>query len=1183
MKIFLALLLTGLSFSSFSSELSSIELITPLSYQRKSKFTQYVKSKAEAKIGDIINIDVKKKVKDTIAPYANDLQGYFGSRAELDRFVDYVAQDGIYNHLTESVVRNGQTIRVQKITDAGLSSFYGHLGNKLIGKLADKILEKEGVEDPTRRAIWVSKLVEPFNNCMAVSLNAQYDANHCVEALTSSLVPSVGIGIVYELSKSNLSSSLPEKEKQPFLLGQTQLYKTCLTKTKSAPSDVTKCALEAMRTGINKVTDTTLTKTINEKASSVASAQAIKKAVWPTFQTCTQNVGKAKNPLRDQFMSCIDDLVGTTGSHLVNDKISNTKAVTSIMLPAEAKKLAADKSAQFKKCAESQRAKNARKDGMLDIDVCENTITNEVVYTVVSATLKDTANSTAKNDKAASLKLGNEGVAILNECWSNSLAPAAREACLKKTILTFSGKVASLKLNSAVPADMNGRDKLISSSITTLTSCLSNELPSNISEANDLSQKIDGCSSKLTRSVALEVASYQIKDTASDMLTKEQTDKLLSTLVQDQFAKCLGPAPTDELIDKCGDELTLKAAKQITTIGFDKEVNAYLKKSGGPQAFGLTQNDVNLFIKGLNERTQVCLDKKSQSKAMDKVNVCAKTAIKDIAMYFGDLQFKKSVGDMYAGREADRKEVEKKFKLSLTQCLDTKASSDFSISDYTKNLYVCSDKISGSTTLDVGQDQIDSSLNTYLKDRPGQNLSPLREQIRSKVIGDFKKCMSSTPSDKQGRCIDELKREATQTIVLNYGRTETKAQLNADKMPPELKPVEDSLIQCTTTKLAGDALSAHLDECTKQYALKFAKELGTLKLNHLLKSALGSEEFAAQKKNIDEIVAKYASCLDGLKSIKMSEGLTDKLTVCTTGLEDRGTALVRNSLNGWMSTDKKDAATLMLKREFSAFIPCLSVLLPTSPYTPVMDKNVDSILKPVAVMFAQYIEYNPENAKSTLDGVLNKLSTDLQDIASNPKSREELINFLYEHGTLDQFIKSMVQGEVKKAFTMIPEEDVPNDLKEMLLQRQNFEDIFNSPEGEEIKKAVMDKMLRPALIHQADFKVLEPEMVAIKDSVVNVLANSPKFGEQILRTGVQTQINKMSGVKSFFGKMLYGKESFEWEKVRLTEEGKKAEAYIKEHILLPKFKSMQRTPEVEKKIAEEAEELVTNAVKKYKK
>jgi len=795
------------------------------------------------------------------------------------------------------------------------------------------------------------------------------------------MVPSAGVGLVYELSRTNLNSALPEKERAPFNASLVNMYKTCMAKTKSQASDVKNCALGSMKTGVLKVTDTSLSKTIDEKAASKESASSIKKSVWPTFNTCISSVTDGKGAYTDQFMGCIDNLVVSTGTLLVKEKISSTPAVTSVMVPAEVNKLAKDKSEKFKKCAEEQKKKNVRKDGMLNIDVCENTITNEVTYQVVSQTLRSTATTSLKDDKTKSLKLGNEGVAILDKCWNNNQSESAREACLRKTILSFSGNLATVKLDKAIPADMENKSQLTQTSVAKLAGCLDKELPVNISNSDDLSKRIDLCSSRLTKGVAMTVAEHQIRSTAKDTLTPAQTEKLVLDLVKNEFEKCLGESPSDESLDKCSDALIIKSARQITSLGFEKEVNGYLQKNGGLSAFGLTQIDVDEFIRKLNTQTQSCLDKKAPpGKAMDQVGNCAKTSIKQIALYFGDLQFNKALGDMYKGRDADRKALEIKFKENLNRCLDLKSSPEFSIGDYTKNLYACSDKISASTTLEVGEDQINKNLAEYLKDRPGQNNAALRADIKKKIIGTFKACMSSTPADKQDQCIDSMKREATQTIVLNFGRQETKAQLNAEQIPDELKPVENELTKCTSKPLSGDALAAHLDECTKQFALNFAKELGTLKLNHLLKSALGTEEFQAQKKNIDEVITKYTSCLNDLKKISMNDGLTDKLNFCTNMLEQRGTAIVRNSINSWMSSEQKDAATMMVKREFSAFIPCLSMLLPSSPYTPIMEKNVDSLLKPVAEMFAQYIEYDPGSAKGTLDGMLKKLSGDLHDV-----------------------------------------------------------------------------------------------------------------------------------------------------------------------------------------------------------
>ena len=1174
MKFLLTILMTGLSLASHSAELDPVKLITPTPYDRPSSFNQYIKSKAQAKIADTLNLNIQKMVTDKIKPFEKDLSTYFPKAGELDVFVKNIANEGIKLHLTPDV------------TDSNLISFYGFLGNNLIGKIADKVLEKEGIADPARRALWVNKLTYPFNNCITKSLNALYDASHCIDALAASLVPSSGIAIVYELSKASLNSSLPTAQRTPFNIEQAAAYNTCYAKSAKSASDVKGCALAVMKSGVVKVTDLTLTNTITGKASSKTAAASIKNQVWPTFNSCTNQVGAnsaSKTTLSDQFMNCIDELVANTGSLIVQDKITTTPMVLGLFPQAEVKKLALEKSVQFKKCTQEQKAKGAKKDGMLDTDPCENSITNEITYKVVSATFRDTARSSIKDNKAQAVQVGNEGVAILDKCWDNKQNSASREACLKKSIVSYSQNVAVIKLDGAIPKTMPGRDDLSKVSVAELSKCLDKELPTNISESNDMSSKLALCTGRLTRNVALKVADYQIRDTAKGNLSEKDTEQLVDNLVSKEFAACIGNTPDDEALEKCGDALTVKAAKHIAEISFHKEVYAYLESSGGLKALNLEKADVTKFLTELNKSNRECIDKKSNGPTIEHVNLCIKGSVKKIAFFFGDIKFNQSIGDMYKDREADKNEVAAQFKKNLSECLDLKNGKEFSISDYTANLNACSDKVAGATTLSVATDQIDTAINSYMKDRPGMELKEKRESLRTELLGNFQNCMASKGANQNG-CIDTLKKESTKSIVLNYGKIETKTQLNADRTPAALRPVEDSFISCADSKLAGEALAIHLDECIKGFALSFAKELGTLKLNYLLKQTLGSSDYDKQKLSIDDSINKYHACIDDLKKFSMNEGLTDKLTVCTDALTNRALAIVRSNINTWMTSEQKDAATVILKQEFSAFLPCLSALLPASPYSQQLQSNIDSSVKPLAILLAHYIDYNPENAKQTLQGIISKLSVDLSDVAQTQKAKVELLDFLYQSGGLDQFLKAIVRGTVKDAIGGMSEKDVPPDLRAVLLNKKSFEEIFNTPEGSRIKDAVMEKILKPTLLENADLKgvAYKANMDIIKDKVIKLLVNAPSFGEKAISMTVQSKMNEMNGFTKFIVKNFIGsKDSLDWEKVRRSPAGIEAETYIKEQVLIPKFRGDAVTSEQEKQSMKQAEDLVTAAVKAY--
>ncbi len=1174
MKKLLLLMLTGLSYGAYSYELDDISLITPKDYKFESSLRETFTSNLAATAASTFKIDISKRVFARVEPNRTDLQAYYPNNGELDTFVNKVVQEGIRVHLKE-------------VNDSSLSQFYKYLGNNLVGKFADRILEKEGVSDPERRKLWAEKLTEPFNKCMAKVKNFQYDSDHCLSALIDSLVPSAGVGIVYELSRSNLNSTLTSDKALEFNKDQVERYRKCLPPNqKTSGADVKQCALSTMKVGVLNITGPSLNNIVDSKASKPENAEAIKLVAMFSFNSCTNKVGsdpKVKTSLSTQFMDCIDNLVGMAGTLLVQDKIENTSIIAKSFTPTELKKLSSEKGSQFKKCAEEQKLKGIRSKGLLNIDECERTITNEVTYKVVSKILGATAEKTLKFDKAIANKTSAEGEKLLASCWSNTQTSTAREACLKKTIVTFSQNLSSLKLEESIPDSMPGKSELTKSSVASFAVCIESNLPSNISESTDLTQRIDQCTGKLTRNVALKVADHLIRDTAKGNLTEAQTNTLINKLITTDFAKCIGDLPSDEQLAKCTDTLSKKAALQISEVSFSKEVFGYIEKAGGFKKIGLTKSDADQFLLALNSSNKICIESPSKVPVMEHVNSCLKKSIKSIATYFGEAQFNKSIGTMYAGRENEKAQLENRFRQSLDECLSSKDSADYSISDYTKNLYVCSEKVGFSTTMEVGKDQVETALTTYIKDRPNLNLSQKRESLRSEILGHFQDCLKK--STQATECIDELKREATKNIVLSYGAVETKVQLNTNTSPDALKDVESAFTQCTEKKLAGEELSLHLDKCTKNYALNFARVLGALKMNYLMLQTLGSVEYKNQKSTIDTAIDAYNSCLKKLEDIEMKDGLTSKLSICTDKLTVTGMNIVRASISSWMSSEEKEATIVGLKKQFSDFLPCLSVLLPSSPYSPQLEANISSSVKPLAKLLAQYIDYNPDNAKQTLAGVIKTLSVDLSDITKSTQAKKDLIDFLYTSGALDQLLKGVVRGTVKDAFAPIAEKDVPAEMRNILLKKENFEEIFNGPGGVKIKLLVMDKILKPILLDNIDTSgiVYKTNFEGIKDNIIQILVDAPRFGEQAIIMGVQKQINEMGGVKKFFAKKLYGEESLEWEKVRTTPDGQRAEAYIKENILLPKFKGTVISDQDQEKINTEAEKMVSNAVKTYRK
>ena len=1024
-----------------AEEADSIDIITPIVYpsftnnslsSNLKKEVESSLSKLKATAGKATNYDVVAAVKTKTNPYRKDLSIYFLSINDFDFFVDKIATEG------------KKTIIGDDLSDKNLIEYYDYLGNKLIGGIADKVLAAEGVNNPQRRSLWINKILAPFKGCISKSLNFLYDASLCLDTLSSSLAPSIGVALVYELSSSNLSSALSESMRAAFNKEEIAIYKTCLTKAPGASNDIKVCVLKAIKEGILKITNSKLSKIINLSASSSTSGTSIKNVVWPNYILCTQHVGTdpfEKKLINIQFIDCIDELVQNTGIELVKDKITNNNSINSNFTKIEVEKMSNENTEAFKNCVVNQKNQNIRNNGLLDTEKCKKLITNNITRNVVIKTLSQTAINSLKSDKTLGLKMSEESRNLLDLCWSNEQSDKERESCLRKTILAFSSGLAKIKLNTAIPDDLTNKKEIAESSLNELRTCFEKNLPINISEAKNLTAQTSLCTNKLTKDVAQKVAQQLIRTKSIEQkMSRSETEKMVTTLVDKAFVNCIGVAPTDNVISKCSGELRKSAALLLA----------------------------EFKIRGSSEG-----------------------------------------------------------KLS---------SSD------TENL------------------------------------------IKSLVKQKLYNCLGNIPSEeKLQECIGDLTKKATSVIVLSYQKKTIKEQLNTDMLPLKLVPVQAAFVACTEKTYSLREVSSAIDGCTKAYSLDFARILGTLRFNIVMTSVLGSEGYNDQKSMIDSILLTYHKCLYDLQYIKMEDNLLNKLTVCTDNFQESGVNLVTKTFNSLMSSKEKDDTTVKLKNELAAFIPCLGGLLPPSPYTEQTNNNVDSVLKPVAILVAQYIEYSPKDAKRTLEEIIAKLSSDLSDIASNMNSRKELIDLLYKNGALDQFIKSMIRAEVKKSFDEIPESEHLGDLEQSLLSKENFDKIFETEDGKTIKEMVMDRILKPLLMDNISRKspIIDAAMNSVKMRVVKVLVYSPSFGEEIIKKGIQDKINDTDGFTRFFAKAIYGKGSLDWDKVRTTSKGLHAEKFIRENIILPKFNGKILASNTVQKNNAEAEKLVSDAIKGF--
>lgn len=1123
-------------------------------------------------LGDTFGgVDLGKQVKDSMKPYEKDLSGYF-KPGELNQLIDNI------NARTKRDIIKGD------LTDKKAMQVLAVFGNEFIGKIADRILEKQGVNDKSRRDLWVAKILAPYQRCNARATNAYYHSKHCLESLASALVPNAGVALVYELTKSNLAGSLPTHEREVFLDKQTNDFAKCAQSYPEATADqVMNCAINTMKNGVQHVSKVALPKQVLPSIDNNKTAYAkIESTVFPPFQSCVSKVGSNPNAdLVKEFYGCLDSLVINTGGEVVNYKINNTEVIKETFPKDKLLRLTTEKTQEFKTCMLDTQKKNLRKDGMLDTSVCESRITNSITYLVINSQFADTAKGSSTNVKEVQA-LEARGKKILDSCWKSDMNEGSRENCIRKSVIDFADAVAVISFDKAIPNDLKTKNEITSSGQKDLKSCLEKNLTDKPSLDPDLSKKLDDCKFGVTVKVAVRTAEDSIKDLGKD-LTQEKLNSLIKTIVHAQFKSCLGTKPSDKELDSCSNTLKINAAKDISKELFEKNIDDFINQNGGMAKLGLKQNDLNLYKKNITLKTNQCIDQgKNSPDVMVPITKCLKDSIKDLSLYLGSALYDASTSDMYKDRRDVGDELRSKFRQSLTQCLSEKDPAKFSIGDYTAQIDICTDRVGKTTMLVVGTDQIDHNIQSNLSDTATVNLANERKQLKDELLKNFSQCLNS--SKKTDPCIDGLKKNTTKSIVLAYGKSQVKSQLSLNESPLKVKLIEDKFKECVE-KSGKDAntLSTELDECIKGFAIEFAKTLGEMKVLPLLKKTLGSEDYDRNRDQVDILINNYKKCLNDLYPVSMQDGFMEKVTLCTKGLEGKTIGFVKSVMDTWMTTDEEDKISKAFKDEFSSFLPCLGAALPGGePWSEMDDKKVDSLLKPAAILLGQYIDYDINVAKKSLSEIIDAIAKQLR-AGDTDKAKKEAIELLEKNGALDQLLKTMVRSNVVDAFKGISDKEVPLELKDELTRRETINAIFEGEFGKKLRAKTMEKVILPAIIQGRELS--SPELTRaqdeIKDDVIVELVNSPRFGTKLVDYAIEKQLSETGWFTKFVGKALYSGDAFVWGNLKTTPSGKNAEQFIKQHILIPRFKGQKIDLSEERKIMEKAESLVTLAVKRY--
>ena len=695
------------------------------------------------------------------------------------------------------------------------------------------------------------------------------------------------------------------------------------------------------------------------------------------------------------------------------------------------------------------------------------------------------------------------------------------------------------------------------------------------SSTPDVAGQFKTCIDQLIKNTGAQVVSYKIENTKALTLTFSPTEiAKLSSDKSLQFKNCFQDLAAKNKRTPDGMVDTSLCERVITN---DLTYQAIVKKfqqSAVDAVKGTTINPEQLGQEG-----KKILDRCWKAdQTGDKREECLRISLIEFSKTVADKRLDLAIPSDISTKKKIKTDALVTFKACLEKALPAAISTEEHLSE---KMEPCTNQLMQAATASTVEASIDQALAENLKDQKDLNLSAQRSQAKKEIMESFHQCAAKNKDPAP--CADEVKKVATRVIALAAARASRSQQLPDASVAPsaEYLAAENDLKICTNNNLIGTQLDKRLDECKKKFIIEVARTLGIDKFKDTIKGLLGEDKFKTSSSEIAVILAKYNSCLDNLYKVDNPD-----INTCTDQLSKNGELFFKDSMKQWMSEGEKDAATIAIKAKFVDFLPCLSGLLPSnsSPAAKV-EKDTDPFMKVLAKAIAQYIEYSPDNAKQNLNDIMNQFSKDLKASADTATARRNLVDTLYKNGAFDQFLKSYVRKMVMDAFANTPDSEMPKALKEALTSKDNFDAIFSSPEGSKVKEAVLHQLINPLVIDGKSSS--SPEIVAgtaaVTQQVTQLLVNSPKFGEKIIATQVQGSLDSTGWLSKTYVKVfLGGSDSFKWDKVRQTPSGKIAEDYIKQNIMTPKFNHITLSAEETKKINDEAERLVAEAVKGYK-
>jgi len=511
---------------------------------------------------------------------------------------------------------------------------------------------------------------------------------------------------------------------------------------------------------------------------------------------------------------------------------------------------------------------------------------------------------------------------------------------------------------------------------------------------------------------------------------------------------------------------------------------------------------------------------------------------------------------------------------------------------------ICVGPLRRDASLAVADFEVRDQLNGEVPDQVMEDL------VKKLVKNDFASCLGASPDENTGKkCVATLEREAAKEIgsvrfplemwkLLPITDNEQQAQEFADKLARESEIIVTEFRGCIDKHVRLDTSKTsekRIDICTKRAVQDIAIFIANLQVDSKIADFYGNNVKGLEE--LKKILIKdLSACMEAKNNLEFSDYVR-QVTVCGDLTSERAILYIaRDQLQRVLRKIERSEILEHGPVPESRLKEVTTCPDGTESAVELITK-IEELKSSMDEILASYVNYDLKLAKKD---VLNLLSKVNQELASTPslETRKRVLQWLSKDtAVVTQVLKAVVRDQIKEGFEALPAHERP--APEVIVQvtsNQALDQIFENPKGKALVDKLIKGLLHPILVNNEPLQSPEIKLVQtqLTSEIKDLLVAAPQFGQTLADGYTQPELDKRSHLERGTVRMVqffkgsfhtaFSKDALNWEKIKMTQKGQKAETYIIENLVRPSVTGQSLSAEEKTRRRNEAARLVRSAL-----